>query len=168
MKSHIIVAAGALLLTGIAAAPALAETLPGKLPPASGDASGRTMPKTAPTPNTGGVAPDTATTGSTSNDMAVNSLLSAIADSRNSATALSAMKQVSKVKVVKLAEVAKGDDARTVANAVKDNKDERKGLQAAIQSNPALSAKLKSQHTDPSSVVAAKIEADGSVTIFAQ
>ena len=163
MRRTLPLALAALFLAGSISTPALAQKAAsrhGAKQPAAA------MPKSGETPNTGGVAPDNEKTGSIARDDAMNSLLSAIAQTHSSATALSAMKQVRGVRVVRISDIAKGDDARTVANAMKDSSQDRKALQSALRSNPALSAKLKSKKTNASQVVAAKIEADGTVTVF--
>lgn len=156
-----------LLLSGAAlsSAPALADMTTQPVQQNSGAV--KLTQRSEKTPNTGGIAPDAGTTGSVSHDGAINDLLSAISDSRTSATAIGAMRQVSRVNVVKVSSIARGDDARSVSNAVRDNGQDRKTLQSAIRKNAALSAKLKAKKTSPSQIVAAKIEADGSVTIFA-
>jgi hypothetical protein len=164
MRRTLPLALAALFLAGSISAPALAQNATsqhGANQPAAA------MPKSDQTPNTGGVAPDNEKTGSIARDNAMNTLLSAIAQTHSTATAVSAMKQVSGIRVVRIGDIAKGDDARTVANAMKDSSNDRKALQAAVRSNPALSVKLKSKKTSASQVVAAKIEADGTVTFFA-
>lgn len=164
MKRTLSIALAAFCLTVSISVPAGAQNLPtqheAKQPAAA-------MPKSDVTPNTGGVAPENEKTGSIPRDDAMNSLLSAIAQTHSSATAVSAMKQVRGVRVVRISDIAKGDDARTVANAMKDSGKDRKALQSAVRANPALSAKLEAQNTNASQVVAAKIEADGTVTVFA-
>lgn len=164
MKRTLSLALAALFLTVSISAPAWAQDQASQhktKQPASA------MPKSDETPNTGGVAPDNEKTGSIARDSAMNTLLSAIAQTHSSATALGAMKQVRSVRVVRIGAIAKGDDARTVASALKDSSQDRKALQSAVRSNPALSAKLNSKGTNASQVVAAKIEADGTVTVFA-
>jgi hypothetical protein len=162
MKRLLALAVSTLFVAGAVSAPALAKDLA----PQQGEGSGSALPKSEPVPNTGGVAPDRDTTGSISRDEAMNTLLSAIADAHSSATALSAMRKVAKLRVVRVRDIARGDDARTIANAVKDNAQDRKALQSAVRSNPALSARLKEKKADPAQIVAATIEADGSVTVF--
>jgi hypothetical protein len=165
MKRALVLAIPLVLVAGLATAPvsAAGENQADKVQ----DAAGAPPSKTDKTPNTGGVAPDKGTTGSVANDGTINDLLSAIADSRTTATAIGAMRQVSRLNVVKVSTMVKGDDARSVANAVKDSGPDHKALQSAIRNNPALNAKLQAKKTKPSRIVAARIEADGTVTIFA-
>jgi hypothetical protein len=164
MRRTLAVAISALFLSGSMAAPALSKDAVQD----HGSKANSPLPKSEKVPNTGGVAPQSDSTGSISGDDAINMLLSAISDTNSSATALSAMKVVGKVRVVRVRDIAKGNDARTVAGAVKDNSRDRKTLQSAIRSNGRLSARLKQKRTSPSQVVAAKIEADGSLTVYAE
>jgi hypothetical protein len=167
MTRAIMLGAALLFAAGTAAAPALADDAARK-PAASDSATGTTIPKTEPTPNTGGLAPDTETTASTGGNVAAADLLAAIKDSRNSANAIGSMKAVSRVRIVKIDDVAKGGNAGTVKSAIEGNKQDITGLQAAVESNPALSEKLKASQTDMSSIVAAKVEGDGSVTLYVE
>ena len=154
-----------LFVTGAISAPALSKDVP-----QHGAKTAPAMPKSEKVPNTGGVSPESGTTGSISRDSrddAMNTLLSAISDAHSSATALGAMRKISAVRVVRVHDIAKGDDARTVASAMKDNRKDRDALQSAIRSNATLAKRLAAKGTKPAQVVAAKIEADGSVTVFA-
>jgi hypothetical protein len=162
MKRILALAFPTLFMAGALSTPVLAKDVP----PQQGAMSGPTLPKSESVPNTGGISPDHDPTGSISRNDAMSALLSAIAGAHGSATALSAMRKVAQLRVVRVRDIARGDDERTVANAVKDNAQDRKALQLAMRTNPVLSTRLKAKKTDPSQIVAARIEADGSVTVF--
>lgn len=167
MTRAITLGAALLLVAGMAAVPAGAADNTVKKPAPSAGTS-TAIPKTESTPNTGGLAPDTETTSSTGGNAAAADLLSAIKDSRNSANAIGSMKAVSQVRVVKVDDVLKNGGGGAVKSAIEDNKQDMTGLQAAVESNSTLSEKLKSMQTDISSIVAARVEGDGSVTLYVE
>ncbi|AWC21692.1 hypothetical protein CO731_01144 [Aminobacter sp. MSH1] len=107
---------------------------------------------------------DTSTTASTGAKADLGTVLSAIQASRNTATAFQAMTTVGAVNIVKL--LPTGDDKQALDKAVGDNQADITGVQAAIMANKALKTKLDAETVDTSAIVAASIEADGSVTVF--
>jgi hypothetical protein len=135
------------------AAPAVAQT----------DAPKKPLPETA-TPDT--PTPDPNTTQATQPVDAARAALDAINNSKQASNDLGAMTAVSTINVVKISEI--GGDPTEFQSAIDANKDHATGVQAAIKANPALSAELDKQMLDVSAVVAAQIEADGSVTIYTQ
>ncbi|TAN10449.1 MAG: hypothetical protein EPN45_06490, partial [Rhizobiaceae bacterium] len=132
MKRILTLAFSTLFAAGAVSTPVYAKDVL----PQQGAGGGSALPRSEKVPNAGGVSPDRDTTGSLSRDDAMSTLLSAIADAHSSATALSAMRKVGRLRVVRVRDIAKGDDARTIANAVKDNGRDRKALQSAVRSNP--------------------------------
>lgn len=107
---------------------------------------------------------DTSTTASTGSKADLGTVLSAIQASRSTATAIQAMTTVGTVNVVKLSPT--GDDKQALDKAVADNQADITGVQAAIMANADLKTELEAETIDTSAVVAAGIEADGSVTVF--
>lgn len=108
-------------------------------------------------------APDEATTNAIPGDL--DSAIAAMRDNRASANALGDLTAVSEVRFVSL-EPRAGARKAELDVALEETKDDQTGLQAAIKANPALSAKLDEESVDISNVVAGRIEADGSVTLY--
>jgi hypothetical protein len=114
------------------------------------------------------ITPDTSTTGSVSADTNFGDVISSIRAGKTNAEQLGTITDVSKVKVVRVDELAKGENANALENALTENKEQVSDLQAAVEQNTALKAELEKQQVQASSVVATKTEADGSVTVFVQ
>jgi len=146
----VIAAASAFALT----APAFAQTSDAPKP----------LPETTVTPDM--AVPDPNTTQSTQPVDAARAALDAINNSKGASNDLGAMTAVSKINVVKISDL--GGDPTEFQTAIDANKDHATGVQAAIKASPALSAEFQKQMLDVSSVVAAHIEADGSVTIYVE
>jgi len=160
MKRLISLSAASIIALAAAAAPALAQT--GTL---NGDAAGSAAGTVTTPVNPDIVVPDVSTTSSTNATGGLDAALAAINGSKDSANQLGAVTAVSTVNVVKIGEL---DASGSLKGAVDANKDNATGLQAAIKANAAVSAKLKEQNIDVSSVVGSKVEADGSITVFVQ
>jgi hypothetical protein len=109
---------------------------------------------------------DTGTTASTDADANFGSVVSAIQDGKTNISAIEGLKSVSDVKVVKVSELAKGNNMEALDNAVSKNQADITSLQTAVGANPALKAKLDAQSVVTSDIVAANVEADGSVTVY--
>ncbi|MBT1158858.1 hypothetical protein J1C56_25105 [Aminobacter anthyllidis] len=109
---------------------------------------------------------DTSTTASTGAKADLGTVMSAIEASRSTATAIQAMTSVRSVQIVKVSEIATGDDKQALDSAVSDNQSDITGVQAAIMANATLKKQLDAETVDTSSIVAAAINADGSVTVF--
>lgn len=107
---------------------------------------------------------DTSTTASTGTKADLGTVLSAIQASGNTATAIQTMTTVGAVNIVKLSPT--GNDKQALDKAVDDNQADITGVQAAIMANSALKTKLDAETIDTSAIVAARIESDGSVTVF--
>lgn len=130
------------------------------------------LPQTSEVPGSTSVtpdvqaAPDEATTnGIPGSDF--DAALAAMRDNRASANALGDLTAVSEVRFVPLESLAAVRKAELDV-ALEETKNDQTGLQAAIKANPALSAKLEEESVDISTVVAGRIEADGSVTLYTQ
>jgi hypothetical protein len=141
--------ATALLIASALALPALAE-----------DAAKPKMDQGAQTQT------DTNTTASTNADANFGSVISAIQAGKSSATSIQGLTTVSNVKVVKVSDLAKGNSMEAFDNAVSKNQADITNLQTAIGANAALKAKLNEQSITAADIVAANVEADGSVTVY--
>ncbi len=109
---------------------------------------------------------DASTTASTGARADLGTVISAIEASRSTATAIQAMTSVRSVQIIKVSEIATGDDKQALDSAVSDNQSDITGVQAAIMANAALKKQLDAETVGTSSIVAAAINADGSVTVF--
>jgi F0F1-type ATP synthase delta subunit len=110
---------------------------------------------------------DTSTTASASANSNFGQLISSIRASANSSTQIDAMTDASDVTVVEASTLIEGNGQVALENAVEENQDSIEDLRTSIQANADLMAELENQGvTDLSSVVAAIVNADGSVTIF--
>jgi hypothetical protein len=109
---------------------------------------------------------DDGTTGSIGSDANLDSVISAMRSGESNATAIQGMSEVSSVTVVKVDDLAKGDDAQALETAMSDNEKAVSSLQAAIEANADLKAELAAQSVDSSNVVAANVEANGALTVY--
>jgi hypothetical protein len=114
------------------------------------------------------ITPDAGTTGSVSSDADFGDVISSIQAGKSNTDQLGTLTDVSKVKVVRVGELATGENATALENALSENKEQVAELQTAVEANAALKAELEKQQVQPSSVVATKTEADGSITVFVQ
>ena len=136
----------ALLLASVLAGPALAED----------------------TPTTAGtkVETDASTTASTDAKANFGTVMSSIKAGKTNVNAISALTTVSNVNVIRIGDLAKGNNMQALDKAIADNQADITGLQTVIGANTALKAKLDAESIQASSVVAADVEADGSVTVY--
>lgn len=111
---------------------------------------------------TGGSSGATASTGATIDGKAA---MAAIAGTSDSARHLGTISAVSDIHVVKLSDLA-GADPAALKEEIAKSKSAISGLRSTLDANAALAAKLKEKSVETKSVVAATVEADGSVTIF--
>ena len=109
---------------------------------------------------------DTGTTASTNADANFGSVISAIQAGKTNVGALQGLTTVSNVKVVKVNELARGNNMEAFNNAVSKNQADITSLQTTVGANTALKAKLDAQSVTTSDIVAANVEADGSVTVY--
>jgi hypothetical protein len=115
------------------------------------------------TPNTGGVAPAEGAAGQGQSPVEV--AISAMRSSADSAKRVQTMSKVAFVQIVDVGSGGKTDQA-AVQKAASENREGIKSLQDAIQANAALSDKLGEKSVKSESVVAAKLNDDGSLTIY--
>jgi endonuclease/exonuclease/phosphatase family metal-dependent hydrolase len=109
---------------------------------------------------------DTSTTASTDAKANFGTVMSSIEAGKTNVSAITGLTAVNKVNVVKVGDLAKGNNMQALDKAITDNQTDITGLQTAISGNTALKAKLDAEQVQASSVVAADVEADGSVTVF--
>ena len=108
---------------------------------------------------------DTGTTASTGADANFGSVISAIQADQTSPAEIESMTDVSGVEVVRVSEL-QGSDPAALDNALEQNNAQVTELRTAIEANPAITAKLEEEAVDVSSVVATKMDTDGSLTIY--
>jgi hypothetical protein len=115
------------------------------------------------TPNTGGVAREDG--GATPGQGSVDA---AIAGIRSSAESAKRVQSMSKVAFVQIVDIGSGGEEERVAidKAVSENRDGINGLRDAIRANAPLSARLDEKSVKPESVMATKLNDDGSLTVF--
>jgi len=115
--------------------------------------------------NAGGAKIDSGTTASVGTNF--NGALSAMGRNSQSAASIGTMSEVSSVNVVRVGELDGASEAEleTAANAHSDG---IRKLRAAIDANAALKSALEAENVDTSSVVAADMSADGSLTVFVE
>lgn len=109
---------------------------------------------------------DSGTTASTKADANFGSVISAIQAGKSNASSIEALTSVSTVEVVRVGELAKGENMQAFDNAVSKNQADITSLQTAIGANAALKAKLDEQSIAASDIVAAAVAADGSITVY--
>lgn len=114
------------------------------------------------------IAPDAGTTGSVSADVNFDDVISSIRNAKSDAEQIGTLTEASSVKVVRVSDLATGENATALETALSENKEQVTELQAAVEANAALKAELEKQQIQASSVVATKTEADGSITVFVQ
>lgn len=156
MKRTIALAAASMIAVAGLAAPSFAEDA---MKPAAGTEtqSGTTA------------SPDAGTTASTTAEVDTSALIAAIGANQTSVTQIPTITDVSKLKVVKVSDIATADEDKTkLETALSENKEQVTALQTAVDANAALKAELEKQQVEASSVVATKMEADGSMTVFVQ
>lgn len=112
-------------------------------------------------------SPDAEATASTRPSTDLSAVMAAIEANDNSVEQVPTITHVSKVAVVRISDLEGASAAKAEIDTALDTGKAHVGaLQAAIAANPALKAELDEQKVAPSSVVAARVEADGSVTVF--
>lgn len=109
---------------------------------------------------------DTTTTASTDAKANFGTVMSSIKAGKTNVDAIGSLTTVSEVNVVRVDDLAKGNNMQALDRAITDNQADITSLQTAISGNTALKAKLDAASIDASGVVAANIEADGSVTVY--
>jgi hypothetical protein len=110
-------------------------------------------------------ATDNGTTASTGVADFETLIASIEADSTN-VGAISSLTTVGSLKVVRAVDLAKGENMDALEKAITDNQAAISGLQTAMTANRALKAKLDAQKVAASTILAADIEPDGSLTVY--
>jgi hypothetical protein len=109
---------------------------------------------------------DSSTTASTNAKANFGTVMSSIKAGKTNVSAITGLTAVNEVNVVKVSDLAQGNNMQALDKAIADSQADIDSLQAAISGNTALKAKLDAEQVQASSVVAADVEADGSVTVF--
>ena len=109
---------------------------------------------------------DASTTYRTGSNAKLSTVISAIQASRSTTTAIQAMTTVGTVYIVKVSEIAKGNDKHAQDKGVSDNETDITGVQVAIMANGALKMQPDAETVNTSAIVAASISAHSAVTVF--
>ena len=112
------------------------------------------------------VQTDASTTASTDAKANFGTVMSSIKAGKTNVSAIGGLTTINKVHVIRVGDLAKGNNMQALDKAISDNQADITGLQTAITANTALKAKLDAESVQASNVVAANIEADGSVTVY--
>lgn len=179
MKRVIALTAAALMTGSLFAAPALAQVsvdtgvganvgIGTNADTSAGSASGTVGTDTQIKTNNMGAAAntnvDTDTTAAIGGSW--DNLLSSMGDTGASAS-IGAMSDVGSVNVVRISDLG-NTDADALAKAKTDNQASIDQLKTSIEGNAKVKAALEQQGVDPSSVVAANVAADGSLTVYVE
>jgi hypothetical protein len=111
---------------------------------------------------------DPGQTASTAAGSDLETLIASIRSGKTNIGAIASLTSVGKVEVVRIGDLAAGAGAGALETAITENQADIEALQGVIAGNPALVARLDENAVDVSTVVAAKVEADGSLTVFAR
>jgi hypothetical protein len=95
-----------------------------------------------------------------------DTVMSAIQASKTNVSTIGSLTTVNDVNVVRVGDLAQGNNMQALDQAVTEHQADITSLQSAITANTALKAKLDAEQVQASNVVAADVEADGSVTVF--
>jgi hypothetical protein len=106
------------------------------------------------------------TTGSTGSADYFHQAVSSIRSSHKAATEIAAVTNLDVIDVVEIDALAEGQNRAALDNAISDHAEAAGSLRSSIAANTVLSAALQDKGVDLSSVVAATVNADGSVTIY--
>lgn len=152
MTRNILAASIAALFVSAASAAAQTSTAPAAEKPAA------TLPDSPVT--------DQGTTSSTAPETNFDLVVSTIRSVKANTSQIDTITEVSKLNVIKVDEIASGEQMATLDKALTDNAEARVELLAAIAANKALSAKLDEDKIALESILATMLEADGSVTVY--
>lgn len=109
---------------------------------------------------------DPGATASTDAKANFGTVMSSIRAGKTNIDAISALTTVNTVNVVRVSDLAKGENMQALDKAISENQADVTSLQTAIEGNAALKAKLDEESVNSADVVAANVEADGSVTVY--
>ena len=93
-------------------------------------------------------------------------VISSIQASKTGAAQIQGITEVKTVKVVKVADIAKGENMTALDNAVTKNEADITSLRSAMTSNTTVNTALTQANVDVAAVVAADVGSDGVLTVF--
>ena len=93
-------------------------------------------------------------------------VISSIQSNKVGPTQIEGMTQVNTVTVVKVSEIAKGENMTAFDNAVTKNEANIASLRTAMTSNTAVKSALDAQSVEVNAVVAADVGTDGVLTVY--
>ena len=114
------------------------------------------------------VPTDPGLTASTDAAADLETVMAAIRAGKTNIGAIESLSSVSEVEVVRLGDLPGGTDRGALEAAMSENQADIAALQKVIGDNPAVKAELDANSVAVSDVVAANVEADGSLTVFAR
>jgi hypothetical protein len=100
------------------------------------------------------------------NDPTFGQVISSIQASKTGSTQIQSLSTVKSVNVVKVNDIAKGENIKALDEAVNKNQSDITSLRTAMTSNTAVKTALTSANVDVSKVVAAEIASDGILTVY--
>ena len=93
-------------------------------------------------------------------------VISSIQASKTGATQIQGITEVKTVNVVKVAEIAKGENMTALDNAVSKNEADITSLRSALTANTTVNTALTNANVDVAAVVAADVGSDGVLTVY--
>jgi hypothetical protein len=93
-------------------------------------------------------------------------VISSIQASKTGATQIQGITEVKSVNVVKVADLAKGENMTALDNAVTKNEADITTLRTALTANTTVNTALATASVDVASVVAADVGSDGVLTVY--
>ena len=100
------------------------------------------------------------------NDPNFGQVISSIQASKTGSTQIQGLTTVKSVNVVKVDDLAQGENMKALDEAVTKNQSDITSLRTAMTSNTAVNTALTTNNVDVNKVVAAKIEGDGMLTVY--
>lgn len=100
------------------------------------------------------------------NDPNFGQVISTIQASKTGSTQIQGLTTVKSVNVVKVDDLAQGENMKALDEAVTKNQSDITSLRTAMTSNTAVNTALTTNNVDVNKVVAAKIEGDGMLTVY--
>ena len=93
-------------------------------------------------------------------------VISSIQASKTGATQIQSITEVKSVNVVKVNDLAKGENMTALDNAVTKNEADITSLRSALTANPTVNTALATASVDVALVVAADVGSDGVLTVY--
>ena len=100
------------------------------------------------------------------NDPNFGQMMSSIQAAKTSPTQIQGLTTVKSVNVVKVNDLAKGENMKALDEAVTKNQSDITSLRTAMTSNTAVKTALTNANVDVSKVVATEIGSDGILTVY--